>query len=137
MRVLADTPIWSESLRRSKTVASAHRSEFAELLREGAVELIGPIRQELLSGIRDKAKYETLRARLRSFLDLPVVTDDYERAAQFYSLCRSSGIQGSSTDFLICAVAYRYGLEIFTTDHDFSGYEKVLPIRLYKIPLRN
>ena len=33
---------------------------------------------------------------------------------------------------LICALAYRYGVPIFTTDPDFSGYAKHLPIQLHK-----
>jgi hypothetical protein len=33
---------------------------------------------------------------------------------------------------LICAMAHRLGLPIFTTDPDFSGYAKHLPIRLHE-----
>ena len=41
------------------------------------------------------------------------------------------GIQGSNTDFLICAVAVRHARAIFTTDKDFAGYARALPIRLH------
>jgi len=33
---------------------------------------------------------------------------------------------------LICAVAVRYDVPTFTTDNDFEGYAKCLPVRLYK-----
>jgi hypothetical protein len=33
---------------------------------------------------------------------------------------------------LICAMAYRYDVPIFTTDPDFLGYAKHLPIRLHE-----
>lgn len=39
-----------------------------------------------------------------------------ERAAEFYNHCRNKGVQGSNTDFLICAVAARFKTPIFTTD---------------------
>jgi predicted nucleic acid-binding protein len=42
------------------------------------------------------------------------------------------GIQGSTTDFLICAVAHLENLEIFTTDNDFENYGAFLPIELVK-----
>jgi hypothetical protein len=35
------------------------------------------------------------------------------------------------TDYLICAVAVRGKMEIFTTDGDFQHYRKHLPIALY------
>ena len=131
MRVLPDTPIWSAAFRRSEGAAGVYRAQMEELLRDGSVELIGPIRQELLSGIKEEVKFELIRDRLRIFPDLEIVPGDYEEAASYYNRCRSKGIQGSSTDFLICAVAVRHDLAIFTDDRDFYGYQKVLPIRLY------
>jgi len=55
--------------------------------------------------------------------------DDYELAAQFNNACWSRGIQGSNSDFLICAVAAKRDLSVFTTDRDFKAYEKVLGLR--------
>jgi predicted nucleic acid-binding protein len=101
------------------------------LLRDGVVEIIGPIRQEILSGIRENSKFKTVRNHLRAFADLAVGTEDFETAAEYYSICRSAGIQGSFTDFLICAVSSRNDLAIFTDDKDFLSYKRVLPIRLY------
>ena len=40
--------------------------------------------------------------------------------------------QESNTDFLICAVAQRYGMPIFTEDRDFLHYRDLLPIELYQ-----
>ena len=131
MRVLPDTPIWSAALRRTGRAASGYRAEMAKLLNHGVVEIIGPIRQELLSGIRKQLQFERVREYLRRFPDLQITTDDYEQAASFYNRCRSKGIQGSATDFLICAVAIRNDLVIFTDEREFVNYSKVLPIRLY------
>lgn len=131
MRVLPDTPIWSAAFRRGDEAGSDHQRRMERLVTQGLVEMIGPIRQELLSGIRDRAKYELVRGRLRVFPDLEILTEDYEEAASYYNRCRARGIQGSSTNFLICAVAVRHGLTIFTDDRDFLGYKKVLGIELY------
>jgi predicted nucleic acid-binding protein len=96
------------------------------------VEIIGPIRQELLSGIRSEDQYEKLRKHLAAFPDLEIRTEVYEMAAKFYNLCRSKGVQGSNIDFLICAVAVKKQLAIFTTDNDFRSYAKHLPIVLFQ-----
>ena len=133
MRVLPDTPIWSAALRRTGGVTAGYRAEMVKLLNHGVVEIIGPIRQELLSGIRELSQFERVREHMRRFPDLQIVTDDYEEAASFYNRCRSKGIQGSGIDFLICAVATRHDLAIFTDDRDFVNYSKVLPIRLYPL----
>jgi predicted nucleic acid-binding protein len=133
VRVLPDTPIWSAAFRRGGEAANAYRVELAKLVNQGIVELAGPIRQEILSGIRDSAQFTAVRDRLRAFSDLPIQTGDYEEAAVCYNRCRSAGIQGSFTDFVICAVSLRHELEIFTDDRDFQNYQRILPIRLYRL----
>jgi hypothetical protein len=93
--------------------------------------MIGPVRQELLCGIRSQAHFRKLRDHLRAFPDLEVTTRDYETAAEFFNLCRGKGIQGSNTDFLICAVAARHKIPIFTTGGDFTLFQPYLPFGLH------
>jgi predicted nucleic acid-binding protein len=131
VNVLVDTPVWSLALRRKKDQDSPFRGELQELIGEGRAVVIGPIRQELLSGVKVAEQFELLRERLRAFPDLPLTTADYEDAASFYDQCRSRGIQGSNTDFLLCAVSHSHGLSILTTDGDFGHYARVLPITLH------
>lgn len=132
MKVLVDTSIWSLALRRKSTATNeAITSALASLVEDGRVVMIGPIRQELLSGIKDRAQFERLREHLRAFPDLPLTTEDHEDAAAFFNQCRNRGIQGSNTDFLICAIAVRNGFSIFTDDEDFGHFAKVLPISLH------
>ncbi len=96
------------------------------------VVLVGPIRQELLSGVREGAVFNRLRERLRDFDDEPLTTEDFEVAAQAHNACRKAGVAGSAMDFLICAVAQQRQIAVFTTDKDFERYASVLPIRLYE-----
>ena len=132
MNVLVDTSVWSLSLRRAKRVDDTASKELAELIREGRVVMTGSIRQELLSGIKVKSQFELLREHLRAFSDLTLEAADYENAAEAFNRCRERGIQGSNTDFLICSVALRRELAVYTTDRDFLQYEKVLKLTLHE-----
>lgn len=131
MKVLVDTSVWSLSLRRGDRSIAAPALELQNLISDGRAQMIGPIRQEILSGIRDEAQFAQLATHLTAFPDLPIATEDYVTAARFFNLCRQKGVQGSNTDFLICAVAVHHRLAIFTTDKDFTLYATHLPISLH------
>jgi predicted nucleic acid-binding protein len=133
LKVLADTSVWSLALRRSGTTASEAeaRDELSRLIQSYRVVLMGPIRQELLSGIRFEEQYRTLQDRLRAFPDMLLRTEDYELAARCFNRCRARGIQGSNTDFLICAVALSRELRVYTADRDFEAYSGVLGVALH------
>ena len=132
MRVLVDTCVWSEALRRSTREESDVSRELRGLILEHRVEIIGPIRQELLSGLREKAQFEKLEKNLEAFPDIPLESADHTTAAKFFNTCRAKGIQGSNTDFLICAVAVRRQIAIYTMDMDFQQFAKHLPIILHE-----
>jgi predicted nucleic acid-binding protein len=85
VNVLVDTSVWSLALRRAKRVDDAVRCELAELISEGRVVLLGPVRQELLSGIKVKSQFDLLRDHLRSFPDLELETADYEEASAAFN----------------------------------------------------
>jgi predicted nucleic acid-binding protein len=131
LNVLIDTSVWSQVLRRRDEGSDGVKDSVAKLIEEYRAKIIGPIRQEILSGIPDKKQFEALRIKLLAFDDLPIVSEDYERAAGMFNDCRKKGIQGSHVDFLICAVSVNHGLEIFTLDKDFRQYGKVLDIILH------
>jgi len=133
MNVLVDTCIWSLLLR-YRYVSSENLlyvQELRQLIEQTRVVLLSVIRQEILSGIREKQQFEQIRQKLRSFPDFPLITEDYETAAEFYNICRAKGLQGSQTDFLLCAVSHRYDFPILTTDKDFEHFKKHLYFQLY------
>jgi len=137
MLVLVDTPVWSLALRRKAGDLNAKEEaltqSLAELIRDGRAQLMGVVRQELLSGIREEDRFRKLRDYLRAFDDPRLELADYEEAAQMHNRCRSRGIAGSAIDFLICAVADRREWQIFTTDRDFERYGRVLGVKLYAV----
>ncbi len=132
MNVIVDTSVWSLALRRAKRVDTGPTRELAQLIEDGRVAMLGPVRQELLSGIKDKGQFGMLREHLRAFPDLSLETADYEDAASAFNQCRERGVQGSNTDFLICAAATRRDYAIFTTDGDFRHFSRVLKARLHE-----
>ena len=132
--ILVDTPVWSLALRRNPgDLAPAERrlTQFLnQLVNDGRVQLLGSVRQELLSGLREESQFRRLRDLLRDFPDSTVEAEDYEDAARASNQCRRVGITASPVDMLLCAVALHHGWEILTTDRDFAHYHRVLKIRL-------
>jgi predicted nucleic acid-binding protein len=133
LKVLVDTPIWSYALRSQDEKYQSEIDALTSLIRYQRAIIIGPIRQEILSGYSDSRKYRIIKEKLSYFENTPIIGTDYELAAEFSNKCRKKGIQGSHIDFLICAVANRIDIPIFTNDNDFTHYQKVIPIKLYKI----
>lgn len=136
MKVLVDTSIWSLAFRKKKeSKALRHHiiiNELKELINETRAVIIGPIRQEILSGISDEKQYLTLKEKLKVFDDVSINQSDFELAAELYNICRKKGIQGSHIDFLICAVALQNNFLVFTDDKDFDQYSKILAVKLHR-----
>jgi len=133
VNVVVDTSVWSLALRRGAPRGTAPERELAALIREGCVLLVGQVRQEILSGVRDPTQFRTLRDRLRAFPDVSLESRDHEEAAVCFNRCRAKGVQGSNTDFLLCAIAMRRGATLLTTDKDFDRFARILPITLHRL----
>ena len=133
MKIIVDTGIWSLALRRQTDIENSFVSELQRLILDHRVIMIGPIRQEILSGIRYASQFRKMAKAIESFPDFPIFTEDYVNAAAYFNTCRSRGIQGSNTDFLICAITDRNNFSIYTTDKDFVLFSEHIPISLHKI----
>ena len=131
MKVLVDTPIWSYALRAKNKKYQSKTDELTFLIQDLKALIIGPIRQEILSGYSNLKQFKQLKEKLSYFDNTPILDPDYELAAELSNNCRKKGIQGSHTDFLICAVAFRLDVPIFTADQDFSQYKNIIDIKLY------
>jgi predicted nucleic acid-binding protein len=111
VRVLVDTPIWSSVFRRRTDRLSAserqHVDEWTALVQQRRILLVGPVRQEVLSGIRDGRAFDRLRLALRAFPDEALSLEDFEEAARAGHICRAAGVAGSTVDYLLCGVALR------------------------------
>jgi predicted nucleic acid-binding protein len=131
MRVLVDTCIWSLALRRrEKGSLSADEvsliARLTESIQEGNVVMIGPIRQEVLSGIKDESQFEKTERLLAPFPDEELGSDFYVEAARLFNLCRRHGVQCGPVDMLICSVAVRKRCMILTSDEGLTRCVDVL-----------
>ncbi len=126
MQVLVDTSVWSLAFRKkTKTAYEMILIDLlTEIIRDLRVVMIGPIRQEILSGISNEGKFIEMQTKLSVFRDWPLETRDYELAAKYFNDCRKHGIQGSHIDYLICSVASNNNFSILTLDDDFTLYQK-------------
>ena len=131
MKIIVDTCIWSIALRRNNVIQNPYIDELRNLIEEIRVQLIGPIRQELLSGVKSKKQFNTLKLHLEAFADVELEANDYELAAEYFNAARKKGIQGSNTDFLICAISSRRKMPILTTDKEFTNFQSVFPVSLH------
>ncbi len=135
MKVLVDTSVWSLALRKKPRTVGDEQiiNELLELIQELRVPIIGPVRQEMLTGVSDEKKFMRLRRRLQAFDDTPLDTATYELAAEYSNLCHRHGVQGSHTDFLLCAFSVKNNCSIFTLDKDFDLYRQYLKIKLHSV----
>ncbi len=130
--VLVDTNIWSTFFRKKIHEDVTLRKNMFDLIASGNIKIIGPIRQEILCGIRDPAAFEMLRSNINGFPDEMITTSDYEDAARFQNSCATKGITASSIDAIIVTVASNRNWCIYTRDNDFLRYKQVHNIALYE-----
>ena len=122
MKVLVDSCVWSLALRRRKGISGLSAEErhlvetLSEAIRDGRVAIVGPVRQEVLSGIRHEEQFQNVRERLEAFADERIESADYVQAARLDNLCRRHGVQCGEVDMLLCSVSARNGWTILTTD---------------------
>lgn len=121
MKLIVDTCVWWLALRRrdSSKLSAADRqmvSQLTEAIRDRKAVLLGPIRQEILSGIRDARQFAKARDHLEPFLNEPILGEDYVEAARLYNVCRSRGVECGPIDMQVCAVATRLRFDILTSD---------------------
>jgi predicted nucleic acid-binding protein len=131
LKELVDTCVWSLSLRRRDTTRIDAQEQQAlaqlkEAIRDRRTAIIGPIRQEILSGIRDRAQFAKIQELLDPFRDEAVTAADYVDAARLFNLCQDHGVQCGPVDMLICAVAVRMHWAILTFDQGLKRCIQVL-----------
>ena len=121
MKLLVDTSVWSLALRRKDTASLSPdeqklKLELVQAIEDGRVATLGLIRQELLSGIKEKAQFDKVKAALDPYLDEPINAADHEYAARIYNECTNQGAEAGTVDILICALAVRRGWEVLSGD---------------------
>ncbi len=136
MTVLIDSSVWSLALRRRRRdlnpIELKVYYEWEKLVLSGEASLIGPIRQETVSGISTAREVEIVKARLAPVHEYLLSSELFLLAADFSNICRDAGIAAGAIDMMICAAAHFESIAIFSTDPDFLHYAKHLPIEPHK-----
>ena len=88
--------------------------------------------QEVLSGIREELQFRRLQKLFAFIQDINIQREDYEQAALFFNQCSHKGVAGSHIDYLICAIAAREKMPVYTLDKDFNHYQKHIDLALYQ-----
>lgn len=130
MKLLVDTSVWSLALRRKDAADLSPdeqklKAELTQTIQDGRVAMIGMIRQELLSGIKEQAQFEKVKSALAPFVDERIDTADHEHTARLYNECRNQGFEVGPVDMLICAVAIRRKWQVLSND---SGLNHCLAV---------
>lgn len=128
--MLVDTCVWSLSLRRRRDAALSLEDEVVLASLRAAIQdfratIIGPVRQEILSGIRDRGQFAKTENLLDPFPDEELIPSDYVQAARLFNVCQDHDVQCGATDILICAVAARNGWGVLTSD---SGLRRCIQV---------
>ena len=68
--IIVETSVWSRALRKKKLSENEKKmiNYLSNIIRDGRVIMIGAIRQEILCGISDENRFETLKKCFRSIL---------------------------------------------------------------------
>lgn len=88
---------------------------------EGGDEIVvvGPVIQELLSGVKDTATFAHLEAEMGLIPLLELHRRTYAAAARLTNRCQQGGFQPSPVDALIAAACLEHGCPLLTADGHF------------------
>ena len=115
--VLIDTSAWIDFFR-GKQTATADAVQLA--LQLGAARLCGPVKAELLQGVKTKKEKQQLQVMFSAVENLSTNEADWETAGNSLQMLREGGVTLPLTDALIAAIANRHKAIVLTLDHHFS-----------------
>ncbi len=122
MKILADTSVWSEALRRKeKTIRSEDTLLYKMINNNEQIVLTGIVLQEILTGISSKKVFNEIQSVLSDFLMIEPTVNDYICAAELSNNLKTKGITAGSIDFLIASIAVNNELPLATFDNDFHN----------------
>jgi len=92
--------------------------------------MIGPILQELLSGLKSRDDFEDLRASLSSVVILDLSREVFIAAARIANACRRKGFAAGPIDYMIASACVEYGYPLLTADRHFLRIARYCDLRL-------
>jgi predicted nucleic acid-binding protein len=134
MKVLVDTSVWSEALRRKDNSIKSEETFIYHLVtNDEGIVLTGIILQEILSGIKSNKLFQDIQNTLRDFNFVEPRIEDYIYAAELKNNLMKKGINAGSIDFLIASIAINNDLYLATYDNDFDNISKFSDLRVISL----
>ncbi|MBM9501233.1 PIN domain-containing protein [Leptospira sp. 201903071] len=129
MKLLVDTSVWSEALRRKgRTLKSAETFLYQIIQNEDDIFVTGIILQEILTGIKEPKIFTEIEEQFRYFNFISPSEKDHIEAAKLRNSLSKKGITLATIDALIAQIAITHNLILATYDTDFlriSGITKL------------
>lgn len=131
IRLLIDTSVWSEALRRKEKSLNSSETLVRRIIENNdEIVIIGIILQEILSGITNEKLFSEIESILNDFSYIDITKEDYIHAAELRNKCKQKGITVGSFDFLIASVAIKNKLTLVTYDKDFINISKYTELKI-------
>lgn len=125
--ILVDSSVWIHLFRSpalSQTAAVGDRVG-------GEAATCGIILQEILQGLQPARYLDWARRSLRRHYYLDAPQSVYFKAAEYVRRCRAGGLQLTTVDALIAAIAASHGASLWTLDEGLLRAARLLSIRLH------
>jgi predicted nucleic acid-binding protein len=131
MRLLIDTSVWSEALRRKNKDADSRDTFLYHIIQnEEDIFVTGIILQEILSGIKDPKVFQRIEQHFHYFNFINPGISDYVEAAKLRNSVSKKGISLATVDALIAQIAISYNLHLITYDNDFVRLKGITKLKL-------
>ncbi|MEE3006436.1 MAG: PIN domain-containing protein [Chloroflexota bacterium] len=126
---ILDTSVWLEIFP-ARPGTPQFRDRVDALLSADLVATTGVGRLELLGGVRSQEEWTRLSELLSTLHNLPVVAEDWQRAASTACRLLREGITIPFTDLLIGEVAFRSETMLMHRDRHFDSLASHIPLQL-------
>ena len=126
MLILPDTSCWIEFFRPHGDTAV--RSQLLSWLGADSLSICGPVRAEVLRGVR-KREVPRIADAFSALPYLKSVDDDWSTVGQKAGSLAEDGRNVPLLDLLIAVIACRYGTVLAHKDAHFQAIAQVLPVR--------
>lgn len=121
-KILADTSAWVASF--SKTGHEPLKEKMKESIENGSLVIAGIVLLELLQGAKNETDLDILKKRLQILPSLPTPEAIWLTSAKLSLLLRNKGVQASTPDILIAALAIEHDCVLIHCDRDYEHMKK-------------
>jgi predicted nucleic acid-binding protein len=122
VRLVADTSVWVEYLRRGR---GGWAGELDELLQRGEVLMCGPVLAELLAGLPSD-RHSAFWVRWQALPWAELERSSWRRVGRLAGDLRRAGATVPLTDVMIAVAAARAGAALWSADSDFERLTDVM-----------